>query len=231
MCKIFLQLWRKWRDRDKITQYDILSYVPDLKSPIILEAGAADASDTVRFSKIFPYGHIYAFEPVTQNYKVCQKRLKDCLNVSLFNLALGDSVGKTFINVSTNKLQHDGIASSSSLLTPKKHIELHPEIVFEEKEEVEVTTIDNFAEQQNLSHIDIMWLDMQGLEYKVLKASPNILKTVRVIYTEVSLLEMYEDSILYDEYKDWLLSQGFKIVKEELKWKDMGNVLFVKEKC
>lgn len=119
MCKIFLQLWRKWRDRDKITQYDILSYVPDLKSPIILEAGAADASDTVRFSKIFPYGHIYAFEPVTQNYKVCQKRLKDCLNVSLFNLALGDFVGKTFINVSTNKLQHDGIASSSSLLTPK----------------------------------------------------------------------------------------------------------------
>lgn len=231
LYKCIVDKYKKYRDKDKITQKDIFNYVSDIENPIILEAGAADGSDTLRFSKQFPLGYIYAFEPVSLNYNACEKKLKECSNVSLFKLALGDFVGKTFINVSTNKSQYDGIASSSSLLTPKKHIELHPEIVFEEKEEVEVTTIDEFAKQQKLSRIDIMWLDLQGLEYKVLKASPNILKTVRVIYTEVSLLEMYEDTVLYGEYKDWLLSQGFKVVKEELKWKDMGNVLFVREKC
>ena len=81
----------------------------------------------------------------------------------------------------------------------------------------------------NIDHIDFMWLDMQGAEYQMLKKSKIILPTVKVIFTEVSLLQMYEDCPLYPEFRAWLESEGFEVVAEQLPWKDMGNVLFIRK--
>lgn len=216
------------QSKKTITQHDIYSLIKEIKKPIILEAGAADGSDTLKFSKTFPDAIIHAFEPVFKNYAILKKTVCNQGNVVLHRLALSDYNGEVEINISSNTVSNDDVATSSSLLKPTKHIELHPQIVFEEKELVTTTTIDSWAEKNNITHVDVLWLDMQGMEYRVLKASPRILNTVKVIYTEVSLLEMYEGCILYEEYKKWILSQGFKIIKEELLWKDMGNVLFVR---
>jgi hypothetical protein len=66
------------------------------------------------------------------------------------------------------------------------------------------------------------------MEFNVLRASKEILPTVKVIYSEVSLLEMYEGAPLYPEYRSWLESQGFSVIDEDLRWTDMGNVLFAR---
>ena len=73
-------------------------------------------------------------------------------------------------------------------------------------------TIDSWAAENKVTRIDAMWLDMQGLECATLKASPVIMKTVQVLYTEVNFEETYEGCVLYDEYRDWLYSLGFKLV-------------------
>ena len=62
-----------------------------------------------------------------------------------------------------------------------------------------------------------------------MNSSPKILKTVKVIHTEVSLKEMYENSILYPEMKKWLYEKKFKLKIEALPWPDMGNVLFIRD--
>ena len=77
--------------------------------------------------------------------------------------------------------------------------------------------------------IDLMWLDMQGAEFKVLKAAPMILNTVKVIFSEISLVEMYEGAPLYNQFRAWLKTKGFDVKKEEIVSKDMGNALFVKK--
>ena len=41
----------------------------------------------------------------------------------------------------------------------------------------------------------------------------------------MSLIETYDNVILYPEYKKFLSENGFEIIEEELPWKDMGNVL------
>ncbi|HQB61903.1 MAG TPA: hypothetical protein PK899_09630, partial [Spirochaetota bacterium] len=65
---------------------------------------------------------------------------------------------------------------------------------------------------------------------RVLNSSPEIFKTVKLLYTEVSLKEMFEGAPLYDTFKKWLKDKGFKVVKEEFLWEDMGNVLFIRKK-
>ena len=71
-----------------------------------------------------------------------------------------------------------------------------------------------------------MWLDMQGLEPIVIKNYPNIVSKTKFIYSEVSLIETYENVVLYENFKSYMESINFKVVFEDLPWKDMGNVLF-----
>ena len=71
-----------------------------------------------------------------------------------------------------------------------------------------------------------MWLDVQGSEYDIIKSSPKIISNTKYLYCEVSLMEMYGGTILYDKFKDNMEQIGFDVVFEELPWEDMGNVLF-----
>ena len=118
---------------------------------------------------------------------------------------------------------------SSSLLQPTGHLIDHPDTFFRETIMVRTMTIDDWAREQSINAIDLLWLDMQGLELAVLKASPQILKTVRVIHTEVSVREQYANTPLYPEVRSWLAEQGFRVEVEAIppSW-DGGNVLFVR---
>jgi len=79
--------------------------------------------------------------------------------------------------------------------------------------------------------VDMLWLDMQGFELQMLKASEIILNMVSVIHTEVSTRETYKGVPLYDDLRSFLEAKGFSVKIEALPtgW-DMGNVLFVKDK-
>ena len=227
--KVLNAIYRLLHKR-RIFVNDVLKYINHIDSPIILEAGAADGADTLRFAKLLSsQGVIYAFEPVLQNFERLKDLVKEQHNVHTFRMALGDHDGKMKMNVSRNIKADDNIASSSSLLKPKTLTSSHPHIVFEKSEEVDVRTIDSWATENKVTRIDAMWLDMQGSECATLQASPIIMKTVRVLYTEVNFEETYEGCILYDEYRDWLYSLGFKLVKSEFRWKEQGNALFVRE--
>jgi hypothetical protein len=105
----------------------------------------------------------------------------------------------------------------------------HPKVVFPGKAQIKTTTLDKWAEEQEVEKVYFLWLDLQGHEPAVLKASLKILSTVKIIYTEVSLKQLDEGTLLYPEFRIWLREKGFRVNREELAWKDTGNVLFVRE--
>ena len=89
----------------------------------------------------------------------------------------------------------------------------------------------------SVSKVDMLWLDLQGYELPVLKASPNVLKTVNVICLEVEFVEAYQGQALYDEIKVWLEQNNFELYAANFKkpkvsandhecW--FGDALFVK---
>lgn len=201
---------------------------------VIVEAGAYYGQDTVELSKLFSKGTIYAFEPVPKVFVKLKETTQGFRNIICFPLALGDKNGQVDIFVSGG--HYDGFPgsladASSSLLKPKEHLNLCKTITFEEKVSVSVVTLDEWIISQNISKIDFLWLDLQGYEYNVLKASPNVLKSLRAIYTEVSLAELYEGLVQYGDLKKFLEQEGFEVAWEsQLESYMQKNVLFVRSK-
>lgn len=192
--------------------------------PIILEAGACDGTDTLQLARLWPKGRVYSFEPVPSMYKLASKKIAGQQNIELFPYALNDKDATVTIHVSSGRSN-----ASSSLLDPLDHLQIHPDVLFSENLEVPAYTIDSWAKQNNVHNVDLMWLDMQGAEFRVLNASPNILGTVKLIYTEVSLIETYKGVMLYPEFRAWMEERGFFVLREDLPYDDMGNVLFIKK--
>ncbi len=194
-------------------------------NPIILEAGAHVGSDTVEMAKMWPDAIIHAFEPVPNLYKKLCKGTRNLKNVKTYNLALSDQEGELTMYVSSGLSD-----ASSSLLKPKEHLDVHPKVFFDDRIKVQSTTIDSWAIKNKIEKIDFMWLDMQGGEYKALSSSPIILNALSCVYTEVSLMEVYENVLLYKSFKKWLEAQGFISKIEKFPNRDMGDVLFVRKK-
>lgn len=201
----------------------ISQFLPE--NPVIVDAGAYDGSDTLEMARQWPTSTLYAFEAVPEIFNRLQSKCKDISNIFTYSLALSDKVGSQTLYISEG--QGDG---ASSLLPPDSGMtNFHPDITFAKAIEVQSTTLDHWAASKNITTIDFLWFDLQGMEPVILKSSPNILKTIKVIFTEVSLRSTYQDSVLYPEYKKWLESEGFQVVREDLPWVDGGNVLFVRK--
>ncbi len=189
---------------------------------IIIEAGAADGNDTVFFGKNFPNSKIYSLEPMSSLYDITFKKIQNFNNIHLFNLAFSQTNGRMYLNLAENQNQPWG---SSSLLKPKLHLEIHPGITFNSKESVETIKLDSFLSMNNIESVDLLWLDLQGVEPDVLMAS-NQLQKIKYIYSEVSVLENYENQILYEDFKKFMIDNGYKVHFEDIRWEDGGNLLF-----
>jgi FkbM family methyltransferase len=190
------------------------------ENSIIIDSGTAHGTDTMFFCETFPAGRVYGFEPIPASYSITHEKTKKFSNVHLENVALGEKNEKRFFNISSNKV-------SSSLLKPTGHLKDHPRITFNKQIEVNVINLDKWANDIGLEKVDLMWLDMQGYEWYVLNSSPNIMSKTNYIYSEVCKKEQYENGMVYDDFKKWMLTQNF-VVEKEFKFYDdgAGNVLF-----
>ncbi len=159
-----------------------------------------------------------------ESFNVLQEKTESLANILCFPLALSHKNGPAEFWVC------HGNVGASSLYQPdifNNHIENHGWNLSEEPVQVSCITLDEWAQQNNVSHIDFMWLDMEGAELAMLAASKEIFKTVRAIWMEVSTVHLREDVPLYPEIKSFMLGKGFeeKIVINKHQQKD---ILFVR---
>ena len=207
-------------------------YLPP--NPVIVEAGAFDGRESCTLAQYWPQGKIYSFEPINQLFDLVKTNTQYIHNISIYKLALGSQEGQSIMHLSQQPTWgRDRISMSSSLYEPKEHLR-YADTEFTGTEIVNITTLDLWAEKNNISHIDMLWLDMQGYELPAMKSSPNILKTVSVILTELEFCEAYAGQPLYQEVRAWLEEQGFVLIagnfnfpKDRNQW--FGDGMFVRK--
>jgi FkbM family methyltransferase len=197
-------------------------YLPT--DPIIIEAGAHVGRDTVKMAQAWPAGTIYAFEPVPHLYEQLVANTKDFANIHCYQTALSTHKGTATFYVSSEQCN-----TLSSLLIPHEIARDKPDVTFVPIE-VETTTLDIFIAKHNLSRIDFMWLDLQGYELAVLKASQHALDITHALLLEVSLTERYKDNPLYPEINTWLQAQQFELCIEHLHHRTWGNAFYIRKK-
>jgi FkbM family methyltransferase len=218
-------LWRKIRGRDmiEIGVGEIARYLPS--DPVILEAGACDGTDTVRFTQRWPGGVIYAFEPVPELYAEAQRRTAHLPGVRLYPLALSSRPGPAVLH--TVDPGPGGNRGTSSLLVSAQTSPDSPDVAYARDIEVQALTIADWAQSEGVDRIDFMWLDMEGMELPAMKAAGPVLATVRAVCMEVCREEDRVGTPLYGEIVAWMKDQGFLAAIDRVTlW--FGNILFVR---
>jgi FkbM family methyltransferase len=197
----------------------------NLKDPVIIEAGMCWGGETKLFCEMFPNGKVYGFEPIPYLFERSKSMVDGFTNVEVFQKALSDKTGKTSMYVANID---GGICESSSLLAPKVHLTYHPQIKFEENIEVDAINLDEFVEQKGLERIDLMWLDLQGYEPLVLQSSLKALRMTKYLYTEINILEVYENVVKWPEFYNFLVENGFQKIYDDIFFpRDAANALLV----
>ncbi len=179
-------------------------------NPIIFDVGAYDGEVSKKYDKIFPTSQIYAFEPFPESFSLLKKAVVSHGNISINNVALSSSFGKQsfFINGS--------YATNSLFATDKESENYWKKELLETTAEIQVNTItlDQFCERNNIPHIDILKLDVQGGEYNVLKGARNLLKkkNIKLIFMEIILVPTYKGQKDLRDYLDFFSEFGYDLI-------------------
>ncbi|MFH0895763.1 MAG: FkbM family methyltransferase [Bacteroidota bacterium] len=134
---------------------------------IIYDIGANIGELALNFSKYAPQGHVYAFEPDSFNFSKLQTniRLNSATNLSCFQCALGDQEG-TFKLYSFDK----GNRGMNRILNECENRDF---------EEVKVYSLDQFVKTNQIPLPNLIKIDVEGFEYKVLLGAQVIIEHAR----------------------------------------------------
>lgn len=181
---------------------------------VIIEAGAFDGSDTLRLSRAFPETNIFAIEPLPERFKQLQDRFKDSPQVICIPAALSDHEGTAVLYVAENPVRPGRPSQASSLHEPTGRLTSSP-IRFPHHIIVPTITLESLCTLHNIQSIDLLWLDTQGHELRILHAAQTLLSVIKYMHLEVGFTHNYANQPLYPEVKKWLENHGFEIIGQD----------------
>lgn len=131
-------------------------------------------------------------EPCSATFNVLRNKFGAHHHIQLFNLACGDTEGEQVMYTGS---QNEG--QSNSLLKMDKHLLIHPGITLPSTELVTVKRLDSLG----LAHkgYQLLVMDCQGFEGRVIAGATETLKQVNFIYSEVNRDSVYAGCTLVDE--------------------------------
>jgi FkbM family methyltransferase len=120
-----------------------------------------------------------------------------------------------------------GNKGCSSIFEPTEKLESW----FKEKIVVDTITLDTLIRRNNFNFSDfqLLEMDVQGGELKVLQGADELLNHVKYIYSEVTFYDPeYKGSPLFEEIKTFLEKYDFEYVDTILHAPNWGDALFIK---
>lgn len=182
----------------------------DCNGLVIFDIGANIGQSIERFKKNFPDPYIYSFEPQPETYSALKAKYDNDPKCHLYNLGLGSVNDKIIFydmpdkrHGSFIKFNPKGAPSHTYTMGLKNPLGINNEIL------VDVTTINKFCANKNITNIDILKIDTQGYEVEVLKGGLDVLQNVRAIELEVMFSDLYPDHSTLGEISSILESCGF----------------------
>jgi FkbM family methyltransferase len=191
----------------------------DLKINGVIHIGAHYGQEHSQYKK-HDINNIVYFEPLSKNFQILKENVG--VDAILFNLALGND--NCFVEM---YVESANTGQSSSILKPILHTKQYPHIVFNEKEIVKMSKLDDI--QFDFKNFNMINIDVQGYEIEVFKGSKSILKNIDYIITEINRDELYENCAKVNELDEFLLEFNFYRVETTWDGQTWGDAFYVKK--
>ncbi len=177
--------------------------------PVIFDVGANDGGTSAVFLNLFPRSKVYAFEPdprAIQRFrmrflsgqihedrcKLIDRAVSNVPAVMPFYQSSGENPEMKWYDT--------GWDLSGSLKRPlESSMPGFQTIKFENSINVFTTTLDLWAEENQIAGADLLWIDTQGAELDVLSGAKKLLESTALIYLECSEVAVYEGQATYSE--------------------------------
>lgn len=163
---------------------------------IVFDVGANKGDYVKKVLDCAPNANVYAFEPHPTTFQKLLSLSKSMRNLYAINKGCGDRSGKLKFFDHANA---DG--SEHASLIEDIIIDLHKSdaICYD----VEVTTIDMFCSESNITKIDLLKIDTEGYEFNVLNGAINTIKNnlINYIYFEFNITNTISKVFMKDFIK------------------------------
>jgi FkbM family methyltransferase len=175
----------------------------------IFDVGANTGQSVAQYRAAFAQAAIYSFEPFPGSFEILRRKCEVDALCKCFQLAVSSKSGHA-------KLHANKDAATNSLFPTTKEVGIWvdaDEIREVDAITVPVTTIDEFCEQQSVSGIDILKMDIQGGELLALQGAGGMLQrgAITMIFLEALFVPIYENQALFHEICEFLFRRGYTL--------------------
>lgn len=218
---------------DYFTQKQIVKKLRELLSKnfsILLDVGSHKGEYILSIKKNFNVRNIYGFEPNPNIFRILEKNLKKFNEIKIYNFGAGD--------ITENKILNQNIETSSSSINflnqnskyyKKKYLLLNFLNLKKVTNQIDIKVIrlDNFISENNIGKIDLLKIDTEGYEFKIIKGLGENISKIKLIH-----LEHHFDDMIIKDYKlsdihDYLKSKHFvKVFKIRMKFRKSFEYIY-----
>jgi FkbM family methyltransferase len=206
-----LPRWLKKMGRDYLLQRGFVCVPrPTKAEKIWIDVGAHLGEGTLEAAISDPRLLVFAFEP---NWILARQIMSRAANFVVLPMAVSDTDGLAdfFINSS------DGSSSLVRMEAPGLAHWNDLDLTVQATVPVPTIRLDTLMKLCDLSSIDYLKVDAEGVDLRVVQSAGNRLKDIRKIKVEVDTApaRLYQGAPTRDEVGTFMLNQGFKLFETE----------------
>tara|TARA_Y100001968_G_scaffold333658_1_gene398037 strand:+ start:2743 stop:3591 length:849 start_codon:yes stop_codon:yes gene_type:complete len=175
----------------------LLEKLNNFTPKVIFDVGANKGTYSEIILSSCPESLIYAFEPIPEVFSSLKSSLGQNPQVQIFQSALSEKEEKILLfydeNNDGNTSAVKGVQDSIHGLTSYKEVKS------------DSTSLDIFCSSKNISSIDLLKIDVEGFESKVLKGAKILLqeKRIKMVQIEYGKANLFSRYFLYDYFNDY----------------------------
>jgi FkbM family methyltransferase len=135
---------------------DVGYFLPNLRVRMVFDVGANVGQSAREFLRRFPDAQVYAFEPTAEAFGRLQAALAGEARARTIHVGLADAPGDALMHVDPSVSGRSAIADDGN-------------------EAVTLTTVDVFCMERRIDHIDLLKVDTEGFDLRVLHGAASLL--------------------------------------------------------
>ncbi len=200
----------------KVPDHPGRDYLEDIRHLIgipslVFDVGANEGQSVTEFMSAFPHTQIHSFEPFSEAFQSLEKTAAPFPGVRVNRMALGAKRGQADLFFNSNSVTNSLLPTAREAAGFSDQAEA---MQTQGSVAVPVTTLDDYCKEQRISRIDLLKIDTQGFELRVLQGGDAMLATkqVRSIFLELNLVSLYEGQSRPGETVDFLFDHGYRLV-------------------
>ena len=191
------------------------------QDPLILDVGANKGQTIRRFLDLFDNPTIHAFEPVEEAIQKIRENYSTHKNIFINNHALGDKKETKNFNIShrtENSTFHQFNSNTKWLKTRSRQYNVGVNEYVKKVEKVNIETIDDYVVKNKIEKIDILKMDTEGYEDKVLSGAINTLREnkIKIVLTELAFDNVRDKYLSFSDLEKYLVPNNYRLVGIDL---------------